>query len=98
MTQRSLAVLIVLNAVLLAAIALTFGPVEKAQAQIGGGSYLMLAGKSAQASQMQVVYIMETRTGKIVAFTVNSGSKKLDIVGGRDLAKDADNLGGGSGR
>lgn len=95
MTQRSLAVLIVLNVVLLAAIALTFGPVEKAQAQLGGGSYLMLAGETAQSNQMQVVYVMDTRTGRVVGFTVNSATKRLELVGARDLSKDADNLGGG---
>jgi len=94
MTQRSLAVLIVLNAVLLAAIALTFGPVEKVQAQIGGGSYLMLAGNSANASQ-QVVYIMDTRSGRIAAFTVNSANKRVEVVGGREIG---DDLQGGGGR
>ena len=39
MTHRSLAVLIVLNAVLLAAIALTFGPVQRDESmKLGGGS------------------------------------------------------------
>lgn len=96
MTQRSLAVLIVLNAVLLAAIALTFGPVEKAQAQIGGGSYLMLAGNSANSSQ-QVVYIMDTRSGRVAAFTVNSANKRVEVVGGREIGDDL-NAGGGRGR
>lgn len=94
MTQRSLAVLIVLNAVLLAAIALTFGPVEKAQAQFGGGNYLMISGDS-DASPEQVIYVMEANSGRVVAFTVNSASKKLTTIGARKIASD---LEGGGGR
>ena len=95
MTQRSLAVLIVLNAVLLAAIALTFGPIQQANAQIGGGSYLMIAGNTTQAAQ-QVVYVMDTRNGRVAAFTVNSANKKVEIVGGREIAQDLQ--GGGDDR
>ena len=96
MTQRSLSVLIVLNAVLLAAIALTFGPVEKANAQLGGGSYLMIAGNTANASQ-QVIYVMDTRNGRVAGFTVNSANKQVKIIGGREIADDLD-AGGGGGR
>eukprot|EP00752_Nemacystus_decipiens_P015208 g13541.t1 len=75
MNRRSLSVLIVLNVVLLAAIALTLGPVPKAEAQLGGGSYLMIAGNTTQAQQ-QVIYVMDTRTGRVAGFTVNSANKK----------------------
>ena len=95
MTQRSLAVLIVLNAVLLAAIALTFGPIQQANAQIGGGSYLMIAGNTTQAAQ-QVVYVMDTRNGRVAAFNVNSANKKVEIVGGLEIAQDLQ--GGGDDR
>lgn len=94
MTQRSLSVLIVLNAILLAAIALTFGPTQEAKAQIGGGSYLMLAGNSIQSPE-QVIYVMETRSGRVAAFTVNSATKRMTIVGGRAIA---DDIGGGGNR
>lgn len=93
MTQRSLAILIVLNAVLLAAIALTFGPVEKAQAQFGGGNYLMLAGNS-DASPLQVVYVMEANSGRVVSFTVDSATKKLEVIGGRKIGQDLKGDGG----
>jgi len=94
MTQRSLSVLIVLNAVLLAAIALTFGPVQPAKAQIGGGSYLMLAGNTSQASQ-QVIYIMETRSGRLVGFTINSANGDVKPVGTREISKDLTGAGDG---
>ncbi len=97
MTQRSLAILIVLNAVLLAAIALTFGPVQKANAlQLGvGSSYLMIAGNTAQAAQ-QVVYVMDTRNGRVACFTVNSANQKVEIVGAREIAQDLKGAGEGN--
>jgi hypothetical protein len=88
MTQRSLSALIVLNAVLLAAIALTFGPVPRADAmQLGGGSYLMIAGNSANV-QPQIIYIMDTRNGRVAGFTVNSANGKVEIVGAREIGDD----------
>ena len=90
MNRRSLSVLIVLNVVLLAAIALTLGPVPKAEAQIGGGSFLMIAGDASQAQQ-QVIYVMDTRTGNLVGFTVNDANQKVEIIGGRKIADDIKN-------
>lgn len=87
MNRRSLSVLIVLNVVLLAAIALTLGPVPKAEAQLGGGSYLMIAGNTGQAPQ-QVIYVMDTRTGRVAGFLLDSATKKVREVGVREIAKD----------
>lgn len=97
MNRRSLSVLIVLNVVLLAAIALTLGPVPKAEAQLGGGSYLMIAGNTSQAQQ-QVVYVMDTRTGRIAGFTVNSANKKVQVIGTREIAGDLKRGTGSRGR
>lgn len=94
MTRRSLSVLIVLNVVLLAAITLTLGPVPQAKAQIGGGSYLMIAGNTTQAPQ-QVIYVMDTRNGRVAAFTVDSASKRVREVGAREIAKDLEDGAGG---
>lgn len=93
MTQRSLAVLIVLNVVLLAAIALTYGPVPKAQAQFGAGKFVMIAGSSAQ-SQQQIIYIVDTGTGNLVGLTVNSANGRVEGIGKRQLAKDLQEAGG----
>lgn len=95
MTQRSLAVLIVVNAVLLAAIAMTFSPLPKANAQLGGGSYLMIAGSTSQVAQ-QIVYVMDTRNGRVAAFTVNSANGQVKIVGAREIGEDL--KAGGRGR
>ena len=98
MTQRSLSVLVVLNVVLLAAIALTFGPVPQAQAQFGGGAYLMIAGNSGQTPQ-QIVYIMDTKNGRVVALTINSANKRIEAVGAREVGQDLEDAeGGGRGR
>ncbi|MGB0768753.1 MAG: hypothetical protein ACPGYV_13715 [Phycisphaeraceae bacterium] len=97
MNHRSLSVLIVLNVVLLAAIALTTSPLPRADAQIGGGSYLMISGDSAQSPE-QVVYIMDSRTGNLVGFTVNSASKRVEIIGTRKAGDDLDNGGNVGGR
>lgn len=97
MNRRSLSVLVVLNVVLLAAIALTLGPVPKAEAQLGGGSYLMIAGNTSQA-QPQVVYVMDTRTGRVAGFTVNSANKKVQVIGTRAIADDLKRGGAGGGR
>jgi hypothetical protein len=94
MNRRSLSVLIVLNVVLLAAIALTLGPVPKAEAQLGGGSYLMIAGNTTQ-NPAQVIYVMDTRTGRVAGFMVDSATKKIREVGVREIA---DDLKAGAGR
>lgn len=89
MTQRSLAVLITLNAVLLAAIALTFTPPSKQvqAAQFGGSSYVMLAGNTGQASE-QVVYVMDPQEQQLGAFIFNSSTKKARVFTPRNIAKD----------
>ena len=95
MTQRSLAVLIVLNVVLLAAVALTYGPVNRAEAQFGGANYLMIAGNSSQAQQ-QVVYVMSSNNnGQVAAFTYNSANNQLRPVGRRSVGQDLERAGGG---
>lgn len=97
MNRRSLSVLIVLNVVLLAAIALTLGPVPKAEAQLGGGSYLMIAGNTSQAQQ-QIIYVMDTRTGRVAGFTVSSANKKVEIIGTREIGEDLKKGASGGGR
>lgn len=96
MNQRSLSVLVILNAVLVAAIAMTFGAATpQAQAQgIGGGSYLMLAGNTQQRQQQAVVYVMQVNTGRVAAFLVNSANGDVDIVGAREVAADINGDGG----
>ena len=98
MTQRSLAVLVILNAVLIAAIAMTFGATTQeanAQGIGGGGSYLIIAGNTQQREQQAVIYVMQVNTGRVAAFLVNSANGNVDVVGARDLARDLNGDEGG---
>lgn len=98
MTQRSLAVLVILNAVLVAAIAMTFGATtQKAQAQLGGGggNYLMIAGDTSQNNQQAVIYIMDTNNGRVAAVQVNSANGRVTPVALREVGNDLRNGGGG---
>ncbi|MEM9021582.1 MAG: hypothetical protein AAGC44_13550 [Planctomycetota bacterium] len=97
MTQRTLAVLVVLNAILLAAIALTLSSPQPAQAQIGGGSYLMIAGSNAAVPQQQVIYILNQSNGKLGAILVNDANGRIDPIGARELSQDIQNAGPGRG-
>jgi len=100
MTHRSLAVLIILNALLIAAIATTFGATsQSAQAQgLGGGNYLMIAGDTSQNGQQAVIYIMDTGTGRVAAIQVNSANGRISPVGAREIGNDMRNGGGGQDR
>lgn len=95
MTQRTLAVLVVLNAMLLAAIALTLSSPEPAQAQIGGGSYLMIAGTNDAMPQQQVIYILNTGTGQLGAILIEDATGRIRPVGFREIGADLNAAGGG---
>jgi len=98
MTQRSLAVLVILNAVLIAAIAMTFGATTQeanAQGIGGGGSYLIIAGNTSQRNQQAVIYVMQVNTGRVAAFFVNSGTGDVDVIAARNIATDLEEGGGG---
>ena len=99
MTQRSLAVLVILNAVLLSAIAMTFGAnPQSAQAQLGGGGqYLILAGSTQQREAQEVIYVMQVNTGQVAAVLVNSGNKRVDRLAPRDVSRDLRGESGGGG-
>ena len=94
MNKRSLAGLILINAVLLAALVVTSFSPEPAQAQFGGGGgqYLMIAGDASGRSSQAAVYITDLRSGKIVAVMFNSSNNTLDFIASRDVGKDADRL------
>ena len=87
MNRQTLAVLVVINAVLLAAfMVISFSP-QPAQAQFAGrADYIMVSGRPS-AGQQDVVYVMETTTGRVVALTYASANKKMEIRGAADLAK-----------
>lgn len=101
MTQRTLAVLIVLNAFLLAALSVTVLAPAPAEAQFGGGGrqYTMIAGAVTGRSGQSAVYITDLNTGRIAPVFFNASTKKFEFFAGRSVAEDVRDLaGGGSGR
>ena len=96
MNKRSLGALVALNVFLLVALVMVSLTPERAQAQpFGRASYIMIAGQAIGQNQRNAVYIIETRTAKMVAVMWNGGNKRLDIIAGRPLAQD---FKGGAGR
>lgn len=90
MNKRSLAGLILINAVLLASLVVTGFSPAPAQAQLGGGGqYLMIAGDVTGRDSQAAVYIIELSTGRVAAIMFNGSNKTLEIIAGRNIAEDA---------
>ncbi len=89
MDKRSLAALIVLNIVLLAGLLLFALTPPAAQAQLRGrGSYTMVAGEARGKSSQDVIYVFDLNRGRVVAITYESGSERMNIIGGLDFSED----------
>jgi len=89
MNPRSLAALVLLNVVLLAALIVTTFSPQPAEAQLGGGGqYLMIAGKSAQRENQAVVYVLNVRTSQIAALLYSSSDNRVEAIDGRDIRQD----------
>ena len=92
MTQRSLATLIAVNVILIAALVLVmFGSPQPASAQFGAaGRYLMIAGKSPQRDNQAAVYVIDVTSGKIIAGVISTAARKnqIQFIAGRDIKDD----------
>ena len=90
MNQRSLPALIVLNIVLLAALAVTLlSPRAEAQGLGGGGGrYLAIAGNVQARDQQAAVYIVERDSGALAVIMFNTSNKKMEILAFRDVKQD----------
>ena len=96
MNRRSLAALILVNAVLLAALVTSLASPQAAQAQFGGGSqYLMISGASQVRNDQAVVYVVDTRSGAIVSLIYSSANNRIEPLGGRLISQDTQQSGGG---
>ncbi len=97
MNKRSLAGLILINAVLLASLVVTAFSPKEAQAQFGGGGgqYLMIAGDVTGRSSQQAVYIIDMRSSRVAAIMFNGSNNSLEIIAGRDVRQDASRPAGG---
>ena len=94
MTHRSLALLIAVNAILLAALALTTFSPAPATAQFGGGrSYTLIAGDVVGRSNQAAVYIIDLSTSAVAPVFFNGSSKKFEYFGGTIVAEDAARVG-----
>jgi len=91
MNHRSLASLIVINAVLLAALVVTVFSPAPAKAQFGGtgGQYMMIAGDVTGRDAQAAIYIIDMQTSRVVAVMFNGSNNTLEFVAGRDISQDA---------
>jgi len=89
MTQRSLAVLIVLNVALLAGLSVTVLSPAPAQAQFGGGrQYTMIAGDVTGRAQQAAIYVVDLIGGDVVPLFFNGGNDKFEVFDKRSIAQD----------
>ena len=88
-TPGTLAALVVANAALALALFTAASPSRQAHAAgIGGGpSYVLNVGRGSGINQ-EIVYLVDTDSGKAAAVSVNPGLKRIDLYGSRDISKD----------
>lgn len=90
MNRRALGALIVLNAVLLAGLAvLTFTPAPATAQGFGARSeYLMIPGFAQGRAQQEAVYIFELKSSKVVGLFFNASRGEIEYIAARDIAGD----------
>lgn len=89
MNRRTLSFLIALNVMLVAMLALTTLAPEPAHAQFGGGhQFLMIAGKSAERPQQEVVYIIDLRSSRMIAAFYNTSNNQWQPVAATTVQQD----------
>ncbi len=96
MTQRSLTMLIVLNAVLLAALSVSVLTPPAAQAQFGGGSnFTMISGAITGRDSQDAVYVTDLSTSRLAAIIFNSSNNSFSVLDGVVVSEDAARPAGG---
>jgi|GEM_PF-4538273 hypothetical protein len=90
MNRKSFSALVVLNVVLLAALAVIGLSPSQATAQgLGGGpEFLMIAGKSPLRENVSTIYLMELRTAQMLAIQYDSRNDSVEVVGARSIGQD----------
>ena len=87
-SRRTLGVLVLANAALVALLAL-FSPAREAQAAGSSGDYAMVVGQAMGASG-ETVFVVDTRSGKAYALAFNGSNRMFEKYSAqRDIAKDA---------
>lgn len=96
MTQRSLAVLIVLNLLLLGALTVTLSSPTPAQAQFGTRSqFTMISGAATGRENQDVIYIVDLASSRVAPIFYNSSNKKFEFFAGRTISEDMNQAGAG---
>jgi len=95
MNKQSLGALVVLNVVLLAALAVVSVLPGEAQAQArrGRGEYVMIAGKAFGAQDRSIIYILETKKFAMASLVFDGRNKKLEGLDRRDILPDLEGRG-----
>ncbi|MFA9478554.1 hypothetical protein ACERK3_09625 [Phycisphaerales bacterium AB-hyl4] len=89
MNQRSLASLILINAVLLAALVVTAFSPSQAEAQFAGPrQFLMIAGEVQARGPQAAVYIIEMQSSQMVVARFDSRTGDLNFIDGRRVSDD----------
>jgi len=89
MNQHTLRALVVLNVMLLAAIAVVGFAPSPAQAQFGSrANYLMIAGETTANPQQATIYVIELSSARIASMIFNSNNNQLTVLGARDAGAD----------
>lgn len=89
MTHRSLAVLIVLNVVLVAALSVTVFNPQSAEAQLGASrQFTMISGAATGRDSQSVVYIVDLASSNVVPVFYNGSSKKFEFFTGATITDD----------
>ncbi len=93
MNRKSLGVLLVLNLVLIASLAVVSLTPAPAQAQLGGrgGNYVMIAGPLRGRAQQSGVYVLDLARGQMAWVIYNSDTGKPELVARRDVGADVRN-------
>lgn len=93
MNQRSLATLILINAVLLAALVVTVFSPQPAEAQFGAQrQFLMIAGEVHARGPAAAVYIIDLQSAQMVVARFDSRNERLEFLDGRRITEDMRNL------
>ena len=89
MNRRSLAALVLVNAVLLAVVAVTSLAPQPAEAQfVPARQYLMIAGEVQARGPAAAVYIIDLHSTLMVVARFDSRTGNLNFIDSRDIGRD----------
>ncbi|MFP4144135.1 MAG: hypothetical protein ACOCTI_01185 [Phycisphaeraceae bacterium] len=89
MNAQTLPTLILLNVILLAALAVALLQAPEAKAQLPRGNrYAMVSGEHPDTEDSDVVYIVNLTTGQVVALSFDYGDQEFEYLTARDIPGD----------